>query len=72
MRDYLNFNVDKFMIDLCEIEWNNIYCSFDVNKFFFRFYKNINCFINKYVFLKDVLKWRLKFLIKFWLIKGIR
>lgn len=72
VRDYSNFNADKFMTDLCEIDWNNTYCSSDVNKSFSRFYKNINRLINKHAPLKDVSKGRLKLLTKPWLTKGIR
>lgn len=72
VRDYSNFNADKFMTDLCEIDWNNTYCSSDVNKSFSRFYKNINRLINKHAPLKDVSKRRLKLLTKPWLTKGIR
>jgi len=60
------------MTDLCEIDWNNTYRSSDVNKSFSRFYKNINCLINKHAPLKDVSKRRLKLLTKPWLTKGIR
>ena len=72
VRDYSNFNADKFMTDLCEIDWNNTCRSFDVNKSFSRFYKNINRLINKHAPLKDVSKRRLKLLTKPWLTKGIR
>ena len=72
VRDYSNFNAGKFMTDLCEIDWNNTYRSSDVNKSFSRFYKNINCLINKHAPLKDVPKQRLKLLTKPWLTKGIR
>ena len=72
MRDYSNFNADKFMNDLCEIDWNSTYRSSDVNKSFSRFYKNINRLKNKHAPLKDVSKRRLKLLTKPWLTKEIR
>ena len=72
VRDYSNFNAGKFMTDLCEIDWNNTYRSSDVNKSFSRFYKNINCLINKHAPLKDVSRQRQKLLTKPWLTKGIR
>ena len=72
VRDYSNFNTGKFMTDLCEVDWNNICHSTDVNKSFSRFYKNINRLINKHAPLKDLSKRRLKLLTKPWLTKGIR
>ena len=60
------------MTDLCEVDWNNICHSTDVNKSFSRFYKNINRLINKHAPLKDLSKRRLKLLTKPWLTKGIR
>lgn len=48
VRDYSNFNTNKFMADLCKVDWNNICHRAGVNKSFSRFYKNINRLINKH------------------------
>ena len=72
VRDYSNFNTNKFMADLCKVDWNNICHSADVNKSFSRFYKNINRLINKHAPLKELSRRRLKLLAKPWLTKGLR
>lgn len=60
------------MNDLSVINWEEVFGNCDVNKLFFYFYKIINYVVNKYVLFRDVLVRKLKMLIKFWLIVGLR
>ena len=57
IRDYSNFNANRFLAELKEIEWSNSSDN-DANKSFTTFYKKINCLVNKHAPMKTPSKRR--------------
>ena len=50
---YSNFNVNRFLSELQEIEWSNLSDN-DANKSFPTFYKKINSLVNKHAPMKTL------------------
>lgn len=66
-----NFNANRFLSELQEIECSNLSDN-DANKSFATFYKKINSLVNKHAPMKTLSKRREKILSKPWITKGIR
>ena len=71
VRDYSNFNANRFLYELQETEWD-ILSNIDANKSFTTFYKKINSLVNKHAPMKTLSRRREKILAKPWITKGIR
>ena len=71
IRSCSNFNTNRFLPELQEIEWSNLPAN-DANKSFTTLYKKINSLVNKHALMKTVSKRREKILSKPWFTKRIR
>ena len=65
-RDYSNFNANRFLSELQEIEWSNLSDN-DANKSLTTFYKKINSVVNKHAPMKTLSKRKGKISSKPWI-----
>ena len=72
IRDYSNFDENKFINELQNVDWMTIASKNDVNLSFSHFYKKFNALVNKHAPLKKPSRRKLKSLSKPWITKGIK
>ena len=70
--DYGNFNSERFLADLYQVDWNNICGDRDVNQSFSRSSKALNRVLNKHARLKSLSERKVKLLARPWLTPSIR